>query len=245
VEANAGPLVRSFRLGRAPCVSVGNISGRVTVSGTARETVVLHAAKLGGTPGEQAAHRIEIERRGDRLEIRTRCPQLFRGCGRVKVDYRLEVPAGTDLHCHTVSASVRVRGVRGALRLQTVSGAVDAEGSGPARLRARSVSGAVRVRGAAGTLKLSSVSGRIRVELRSPPQRLDLDSVSGRVGLLLARGVGARLRLSTLSGSIESALPMETLERRGRRKLRVVVGDGAVPVRVRTVSGSVKLAALD
>jgi hypothetical protein len=245
VEAKAGPLVRSFQLGRAPHVSVVNISGRVTVSGTAREIVVLHAIKRGGTAEEQAAHRIEIGHHGRRLEVRTRCPRLFRGCGRVKVRYRLEVPSRTVLHVNTVSATVRVHGVRRRLQLQTVSGSIDADGCGSAPVRARSVSGRVSVGGATGALKLSSVSGRIRVELRRPPRRLSLDSVSGKVRLLLARGVGARLRLSTLSGAIESALPMETLERRGRRRLQVVVGDGAVPVRVRTVSGSVRLAALD
>jgi len=238
-------LDRSFRTDSAPQVSVGNVSGLVAVRPGAGKGVTLSAQKVGGTPAEQDAHRIEIDQHGDRISVRTVCPGTFSRCGRVAVRYELTVPPDTHLDCRTVSAAIRVTGIQGALRLHSVSGTIETDGSLAAALRAKSVSGRLRIRGAHGPLKLSSVSGEIRVELRRRAERVELRSVSGTAQLLLAGGVGARLQLSTVSGAIDSALPLVGERRRGRRRLEAVLGDGAMPVRARTVSGSLRIAALD
>lgn len=239
----------TFRLGPAPTVELGNIRGKVTVRVSSGQTVRLRAVKLNGSPVERARHRIEVEERGSWLRVRTRCQPPRRRCGQVAVLYELQVPAQTRLRCRTVSGPVDVVGVLGSeVSLKTVSGAITyaSEDAGPTRLELGTVSGKIiaRVGGGSGRARARTVSGAIRLELPQGGRNVKASTVSGPVRVLLARHLGARVKLSTLSGDLRSiGLPL-SIEQRGRRTLRGTVGDGAVPIRASTVSGDVTLGLL-
>lgn len=235
---------KTLNLGATPSVSVANINGPVTVTGSARGTVYLSAVKVGGTAAQRRSLKIELESSSDCLEVRTRCDRWVRGCGRgVKVRYTLHVPRGTRLRARAVNGPVRVSGVRGGVVARTVNGLVETRDTGAASLRTRTVNGKIRVRGHAGEVRARTVNGPIRLELSKLTGAVRVRSVSGTATIKLPRGSGATVNFSTVSGELTSALPLQTT-RQGRPGLTGTLGQGGPQIRARTVSGSVTLTAL-
>ena len=236
-------LRRSFSLGATPQVEVSGVAGAITVVGKAQSQIELRAVKHGD---DQQRVNIEIKTEGDRLEVRTRCPDPrgpdhWDGCGRVRVEYHLEVPRGTRLHCANVSGSLKVTEVQGAAHLKTVSGALSVERVGAVPLHLSSVSGAISARGATGELHASAVSGTIEL-WRPAGARGDVraSTVSGPVRIHVDRGADATLHFSTVSGALSSALPLHD-ESRTRSRLKATLGHGGPSLHASTVSGSVQV----
>ena len=241
----ADTLTRTFNLGATPLVKVSNINGPITVTGSARTSVYLSAVKEGGTVAQRGRLKIEVEARGDTLEVHTRCERWVRGCGAtgVRVRYTLHLPRGARLTCRSVNGAVTIAGVRGEVSARTVNGHIRTNNTGSAALKAATVSGKVEVLGHAGPVKARTVSGPIRLELTRLAGDVRIRTVSGSARLKLSRTSGARVDLSTVSGGLISQLPLQ-LEQRSRRELSGTLGQGGPQIRARTVSGSVTLEAL-
>ena len=133
----------------------------------------------------------------------------------------ISVPAGASLEVSTVSADVEVGGVKGAQRLESVSGNIVAavfdeqldlrtisgdatiDGSGgKARVFTESTSGDVRATGLAGELEANSVSGDLFLELGTITHGR-FKSVSGDVDAVLGLGREGRLDIESISGDVE------------------------------------------
>lgn len=196
-------------------VSVSNIAGLVEV-----ETWDRNELHLTGTLGDEVE---ELEIRGSEssLSIEPRVPERTRNIGPTVL--KLKVPAGVSLDAETVSADIRVRGLRGAIDAESVSGDVqldvlskrveassvsgDVTLTAPAEeTRIESVSGNVTVRGARGELRSESVSGDLHVEARAV-RRLQAETVSGDLTLDLELVEPAEVSVETLSGEVELVLP--------------------------------------
>lgn len=181
----------------------------------------------------------------------------------VSADVDVAGVAGRRLAVDTVSGSVVVRKSRpGEASIDSVSGTVDLELE-TANLGVDSVSGDVRVTGrvtgmvaietvsgdadvAAGRLDrltISSVSGdsRIRAAL-APGGRIDGDSVSGGLTLVLPADTSARLRVETFSGDIRSPSGRVQTEQYGPGKhLETRLGQGSGEIRLEAFSGDVRV----
>jgi DUF4097 and DUF4098 domain-containing protein YvlB len=121
----------------------------------------------------------------------------------VSVDFTVTLPASASLDVHSVSGSLKVTGVRGAVRAETVSGDVTTADT-PNLEHAKSVSGDIALTGAAaeGDLTAGSVSGNITAKgLKA--RGLDLGSVSGDV--ILTDVTCERLTIKSVSGNVEYA----------------------------------------
>ncbi len=240
----ADTLNKTFNLGAAPQVEVGNINGPVTVTGGARSTVFLSAVKSGGSAADRDRLKIEVEVDGDALRVTTRCDRWIRGCGRgVKVRYTLHVPRGTRLSARSVNGPVTVSGVQGEVKARSVNGRVRTSDTGSASVRVRTVNGKIEVRGHAGEVRARTVNGKIELRLRKLARDVRLRTVSGTARVLIPRGSGARVDMRTVSGELTSELPMQ-VSRRGRRGLNGTLGNGGPQIKARTVSGGVKILAL-
>lgn len=147
--------------------------------------------------------------------------------GRSAGDQQLDVvvPVGTRVTANSVSGDVRVRGVRGELDAETVSGDVDVQDaarrvslnsvSGSVRgqsldgdLRARSVSGDVRIVGARGQAELNSVSGSVEVR-GAQLGRLRAQTVSGDVSYDGSLARDGRYDIGSQSGTVRLVLPTD------------------------------------
>jgi Putative adhesin len=149
--------------------------------------------------------------------------------------------------------------------VKTVSGEVRLKGHGqPARLHASSVSGDVRVEHAAGDFEASTVSGELVASLDSARSirarstsgdlsfeaklargaTVDVSSVSGEIKLRASADGGYAYEVSSFSGDISDCFDVKP-QRAGQympgSTLQGTRGDGAGHVRLKTMSGDVRL----
>lgn len=131
-----------------------------------------------------------------------------RGRRRGSSTLEVRLPRGVTLSVGSVSGSVDVRGVTGAVQASSVSGSVDVVGD-LSSASLTSVSGSVDFRGDAPTVRMQSVSGG--VDFAGDARTVRLQSVSGSVRM---EGRGETVEGNSVSGSIEvaSTEPVRLLE---------------------------------
>ncbi len=214
---------RKFKIGANGRFTLSNISGDVVLSSGSGEEVTIEAVKrTRGGRDELASVAVEIDDRPGRVDVRTRHTSRR---SRASVDYTVTVPRDATVDLSSISGSVRVTNLRGALRAQSVSGTVvvaessnvehaksisgDVEltGSTPdARVLASTVSGTVRARDLkARALSLSAVSGNAEVS-NVDAERLEVKTISGDVVFTGAAARNARYEFSAHSGSVRLTL---------------------------------------
>lgn len=192
---------RKVKIGRDGRVSLGNIAGDIAITGGSGDEVSIEAVKrTRGDRSELAGVRIDVTERGSRVEVQTTHTSRR---DRVSVDYTVSVPNSASLELHSVSGSIKVTGVRGTVRAETVSGDVTASDTPKLEL-AKSVSGNVSITGVSvdGELSVGSVSGGVTAK-NVKVHALDLGSVSGN--LTVTDATCDRLGVKSVSGSIEYA----------------------------------------
>jgi DUF4097 and DUF4098 domain-containing protein YvlB len=198
---------RRVRLGRDGRVSVSNIAGEIVVNAGSGDDVSIEAVKrTRGSQSELANVRIIVDERAGRVEVRTEHDRGFMDRGRgdgVSVDYTITVPQSAAVDVHSVSGHVKVDGVRGSLRAETVSGDVTATDTPRIEL-AKSVSGNVTLSGVStdGDLTAGSVSGDVNAR-NVKVHALDLNSVSGNIGVTDV--TCDRFNAKSVSGGVEYA----------------------------------------
>lgn len=193
-------------------VEISNTAGSVTVSGWGRNEV-----EVTGELGD-GVERLEFTSAGKLTRIKVILPtKSHRAEG---TDLVVKVPAGSGLYVNTVSADVRVGGVRGAQRLQsvsgdigtqavtedveckTVSGDVTVHGAGkPVLLNITTVSGDATVTRVAGEVNGNTVSGNLDLGL-GDTSRARLRSTSGDLTLSTRPAGDARFDIESISGDV-------------------------------------------
>ena len=174
--------------------------------------------------------------------------------GRPDVDFEVRLPRAAAVRLDAMAGDATLRGLRGEQDLHVVSGDLELHDAG-GRIGVSTVSGDVAIRGDRLWLVITTTSGDVAVDAELV-ERLAARSVSGDVivraalgrdtghtfesvsgDLHLSTGSGLTVEVSGVSGSVRSDLPTRREKLDGRRL--TLVGDGAVSVRVRTVSGDV------
>jgi DUF4097 and DUF4098 domain-containing protein YvlB len=153
-----------------------------------------------------------------------------------------------DLRAKTASGDVEVGTVGGALRVQSAAGdlrCVRAEGpvsvttaSGDVEVGAaagaidvRATSGDVRLGDVAGGVRVVGVSGSVQV-LSVTEGNMHIRSVSGKIDVGVARGATLRVDAESMSGSVQSDIPLEDGPGGARE-------DPRITLTLRSVSGDV------
>jgi DUF4097 and DUF4098 domain-containing protein YvlB len=133
-------------------VEVSNVAGSVTVTGWDRNEVAVTGELGDGT------ETLEFTKADKLTRVKVIVPK--RSYNVDDTDLIVKVPTGSVLSVNTVSADVIVQGVRGAQRLQAVSGDVRTEASGE-DVECRTVSGDVTISGSGqkGLVSITTVSG--------------------------------------------------------------------------------------
>lgn len=198
---------RKVKIGRDGRVSVGNIAGDITVTTGSGDEVSIEALKrTRGDRSELARIRINVDERAGRVEVTTEHEQNRTDRNRrseyVSVDYTLVVPATASVDLHSVSGSVKVTGVHGSLRADTISGNVTMSDT-PKLESAKTVSGSVSLTGSYdGDATAGSISGRVMLKgVRA--HGLDLGSISGDI--IVTDVTCDRLGVKSVSGNVEYA----------------------------------------
>jgi hypothetical protein len=103
-------------------VSIDNIAGSVEVRGWSRDEV-----EVDGELGSDV-ERLELERKGDTVVVRVRAPDGHRWHRDIASDLIVRVPEGSFVNVSGTSIDITVQDVKGALRLNAISGDIEAEG---------------------------------------------------------------------------------------------------------------------
>lgn len=144
-----------------------------------------------------------------------------------------------DLELEGVSGPVMLDGITAdSLDLESVSGAVAITGCAIGSLDLETVSGSVSADGSFRKVSSETVSGSVRVDFKDAPGgRCKFESVSGSVTLGLPHGTGYTLDFSSMSGSFNDEITGISGSKKGSSKN----GDGGIPIKVSTMSGSIKV----
>lgn len=144
-----------------------------------------------------------------------------------------------DQRYRTASGDIELREVAGRLSIEAMSGDVKATIVDDVEVTARTVSGDLALRAATiGSLKASTTSGDVRLAGRlAGPGPFSIETVSGDSLLALAGDI--RIELQTVAGDIRSEIEATSEGGRGRRI--VTVGTTGPTLRMRSMSGDVRL----
>lgn len=173
-------------------VVIGNVAGEVRVIGWNKAEIQVQAELSSGN------QELQFEREGARTTIRVVLPK--RRESHAGSDMIVHVPRGSSLSINTVSADQTVKEVRGAQRLQAVSGNIQTE-VWEEEFEIKTVSGEIAVRGhgGGGLARVTTVSADVRLEDIGP--QMELNSVSGDMRVRAAKV--SRARIKTTNGDVE------------------------------------------
>ncbi len=206
---------------------------------------------------------VRISMTDGRLEVCQEEPSFSRfGVSRVSCSVSVSIPATCRVQVETVSASVLASGMGAEFELSTVSGEATLESLG-GRVEVATVSGDVASRGQSGkfrgktvsggmtldafggsSVRLNSVSGEIVADLKQaePDGSTEVETISGAVLLRLAGSPSQRVKVTSVSGRLNSAFPeLRSDSAPGSRSLKGSLGEGRGKLHVTTVSGTVSL----
>lgn len=154
---------RSFPFNPDGHLKLKNFSGKVTITGSNRGNVVVHAVRR-ATRERLAGIRLEIEATASEISIEANKKDdrwEDRDNNVVDTEFEIEVPQRATLDVQAFSSDVRITGIEGKQKLRTFSGEI-------------------HVADAAGPLDIETFSGDIEVDLvPAASGRVDFDSFSG------------------------------------------------------------------
>lgn len=205
----------TFDVGPAPAVTASNISGPITITGTAGEKAELDA-HFSGPDSARSQWTVELE--GEKGKVLAKvccgpCDATFkRSCDDgASVALTLKVPAGSSLDASEVSGGLAVSGLAGDLKVNAVSGAAELNGT-------------------QGAVKLNTVSGAVRIKA-ARAAKMELHAVSANLDVTLPKGASADLVLHTVSGRLNG-------QRGGMGSSHARLGAGGQEISANTVSGN-------
>ncbi len=178
-----------------------NFSGRVTITGSNRSDVAVHAVRR--APRERLDHiKLEIVETGSGVSIEAnKRDDSWHEQNNNVVDTELDiqVPADVSLDIHVFSSDVFVKDVRGRQRLHTFSGEVEVTGA-EAALDADTFSGNIAVslvQGTSASVDFDSFSGSLRADVPMTYRSASRRHIRGDIG-----SGGTDYHFKTFSGDV-------------------------------------------
>jgi DUF4097 and DUF4098 domain-containing protein YvlB len=195
-------------------VEIVNVAGSVRVMGWNRPEVEVRGEL------EDDAEQLDFSTQGTRTTIRVVLPRNRSSSG--GSDLVVRIPETSSLRVNTVSADQEIDGIKGAQRLQAVSGLIHSETSGedfqaktisgdilvtgtngakPAMFTVTTVSGDITLAKIGGELDVETVSGDMTVEA-TELARARIRTTNGDMGISTRLASNARLDIETINGDL-------------------------------------------
>jgi hypothetical protein len=220
-------------------VSVSNVNGSITVSAWDRKEVRLVAIKTADSKERLADVQIQIDSKPEYLRVETEHSDWkwkekdkdkpggeWRNNGKLTVDYELSIPRTAMLNeIETVNGSVTVSDFVNFTKISAVNGSVKAT-----NLR--------------GTANLSTVNGEVAADFEQlePSSRISLETVNGKVNLVIPSDANATVKADSLNGTITNDFGLPV--RKGKyigRDLYGRIGSGDVTIKLESVNGGLSV----
>jgi DUF4097 and DUF4098 domain-containing protein YvlB len=221
---------QSYPLAAGGSVALENVNGDVSVEVWERAEVRMHAVKRASSQELLDGLEIKVDAGGSAVRIDTQYPSMRHSDHEhnsfMKVEYSLTVPKSARLDdIDLVNGNLTVVGVEGGMSVATVNGNIV-------------------VRDCAGDAELGTVNGAIeaRFDRLTHGNRLDMESVNGRLDLYLASSIDADLEAESINGRLRNDFGIEV--RKGKyvgSDFYGSVGGGGAKVALETVNGSISV----
>ena len=144
--------------------------------------------------------------------------------------------AAQSAEVSSISGRVEVIGTIAGVRGDTTSGDVRLNGDFD-ELNISTISGSIETTGTFMRAKADSTSASISLESVRQPEDIHVETISGSVTLRLPEDAGISLFFDSVSGKLQSSLPMSQVLSSGA----YVYGDGTASARVSTTSGGLRI----
>jgi lia operon protein LiaG len=184
----------------------------------------------------------------ERLVLEVAIPAAYMGSLVVETtsgDVQLEDHGYGALSVSTTSGDLKTGRIRAeAVEIHTTSGEIRAEGLQSARAVISSTSGDCRLDSLTGELSATTTSGEFSVRYAEPPKGVNVRSTSGDVTLAFPAASAFNLEARSTSGDITCDFPVTMTVPRGGGDIHELVGNvgsSSLSVKVKTVSGEVKI----
>jgi DUF4097 and DUF4098 domain-containing protein YvlB len=215
---------RTLSLAPGGTVRLKTFSGRVTITGTSGNQVVIKAVRR-ATRERLNDIKLEITQNGNVIDIDANHRVVERRNDNVvETDFDIQVPTEVKLDLRTFSAPVTVTNVNGDVVVEGFSSAIQlTDVSGPKRVK--------------------TFSGEVRVQANTwdDGHNMNVNTFSGDVILRLPATARGDIVFDSFSGSFNSDLPV-TLSSSSRRNFRGALnGGGSTEFRLNTFSGDVRI----
>jgi len=185
---------QTYPLNAGGRVNVSNVNGSVTVEAWDRNEIKLEYTKVADTKERLAEVEVRIESKPEYFSVDTdygdwkkdRNSNRWRNGGKLTVEFRMMVPRGAVLNeIGTVNGSVTVSNFINITRVSAVNGSVNA----------------TNIRG---TAKLCTVNGEVTADFDrlESGSKITLETVNGRVNLLIPSDSSATVKADSLNGNI-------------------------------------------
>lgn len=221
----------SFRLEPGGRISLENINGDVVITGGTGDAVEITALKKANSQEYLDGIEILVDATEDVIRIDTKHPDSsgfwdWGDHGGGSVTYRLSVPANVNLDTiESVNGEIRISGVLGIVKAETVNGGIEATDLSD-------------------STRLETVNGTVDAEFASlsGSQRVDCETVNGKVAVSLPANADASISAETVNGGIDGDdFGLETNKGFVGRDLRGELGNGSARVNLSTVNGAIKI----
>jgi len=218
---------QTFSVSEKARVSLENVNGDVRVEVWDQAEVRVQAEKFASSQELLDELEIEINASQDSVHIDTHYPD--RAFGRnepCRVEYTLTVPRDAELDSiDLVNGDLVVIGIQGGMQAELVNGDIITKDIG-------------------GDLRLSTVNGSISPEFEDMEnvERIELESVNGKIRLILPSAASASVRVETLNGSLQNDFGLEVHKHEYvGADMRGEIGGADADVRIETVNGGVEI----
>lgn len=224
----------------ADALTVSGGAGTIDVRGDSRDDVAIEGTKRAASQDDLERFEIEIDRRGQTIEISTEYEQesWFQLSPSPVVDLEIVVPAALRVSRAAIgSGDLQVSAVDGPVEADVGSGTLtvtDVDGD----LTAESGSGDQTLTAIDGSVTATAGSGSVLVECDPLAGDVEIETGSGDVDLSLGSTPDAEITASTGSGSVSTDGP-EFAEPTDDSPFTTLIGDGTYTVDISTGSGDV------
>jgi DUF4097 and DUF4098 domain-containing protein YvlB len=222
----------SYTVNPGARVSLENINGDIRINGGGEGQVKVVAHKKAGKQEYLDELKIVAEADANHIRIETRHPKSeggwfsWGGDSSGSVAYELTVPSDVSLDSiETVNGDVTIKAVAGMVKAGTVNGGLYMENL-------------------AGDVSLETVNGSINAVFDSlaGDQRVDAETVNGKIVLMVPADASARVTAETVNGSIDADdFGLEPEKGFVGRDLSGEIGGGSARLSLDTVNGSIRI----
>lgn len=229
---------RSWPAAEIETVRVSEVDGTIHVEAADTNEITLvatvkgHLDELKPSEENQGLFQTVVEGGTLRIGRRERKSRRFRvgffwDDDRLRISYKLRVPAKISLDANTVNGRIITRGIDGQTEATSVNGTIDVEVSGRNELAA------------------TTVNGRVKARFTDSFHGARFRTVNGGVEACLPDQASFTVDLAQVNGDFEAAFPLSIYSHPGRRRVSGEVNGGQHELKIVTVNGDVELAHLN